>query len=145
MSNLSAALNSLASTTIMDFVKPMTGSRHTEDHYLRLARWATVAWGLGLFVIGWASTGVKSVLEAALGIASIVYGSLLGVFLLGLLTKRAGEVAAMAGMSTALLVMIYVRFGTPIAWTWHVLIGTSVTFIVGWLFGFVFRQEKTDA
>ncbi|MCX6595744.1 MAG: sodium:solute symporter [Acidobacteria bacterium] len=145
MSNLSAALNSLASTTIMDFVKPMTGSRHSEDHYLRLARWATVAWGLGLFVIGWASTGVKSVLEAALGIASIVYGSLLGVFLLGLLTKRAGEVAAMAGMSTALLVMIYVRFGTPIAWTWHVLIGTSVTFIVGWLFGFVFRQEKTDA
>ena len=145
MSNLSAALNSLASTTIMDFVKPMTGGRHSEDSYLRLARWATVAWGLGLFVIGWASTGVKSVLEAALGIASIVYGSLLGVFLLGLLTRRAGEVAAMIGMSTALLTMIYVRFGTPIAWTWHVLIGTSVTFLVGWLMGFVFRQEKTDA
>ncbi len=145
MSNLSAALNALASTTIMDFVKPMTGSRHTEDHYLRLARWATVLWGLGLFVIGWASSGVKSVLEAALGIASIVYGSLLGVFLLGLLTKRAGEVAAMVGMSTALLVMIYVRFATTIAWTWHVLIGTSVTFAVGWILGFVFRQEKSDA
>ncbi|MCX6592934.1 MAG: sodium:solute symporter [Acidobacteria bacterium] len=145
MSNLSAALNALASTTIMDFVKPMTGSRHTEDYYLRLARWATVLWGLGLFVIGWASSGVKSVLEAALGIASIVYGSLLGVFLLGLLTKRAGEVAAMVGMSTALLVMIYVRFATTIAWTWHVLIGTSVTFAVGWILGFVFRQEKSDA
>ena len=145
MSNLSAALNSLSSTTIMDFVKPMTGGRHSEEHYLRLARWATVLWGLGLFVIGWASTGVKSVLEAALGIASIVYGSLLGVFLLGLLTKRAGEVAAMVGMSSALMVMIYVRFATTIAWTWHVLIGTSVTFAVGWILGFVFRQEKTDA
>ncbi len=134
MSNLSAALNSLASTTILDFVKPLSRTQRTEAEYLRLSRYATLAWGVVLFLIGWASTGVQSVLEAALGIASIVYGSLLGVFLLGLLRRRPGELGAMAAMSAGLAVMIYVRFATPIAWTWHVLIGTSVTFLVGILF-----------
>lgn len=146
MSNLSAALNSLASTTIMDFVKPLSKRQRSESEYLKLSRYATVGWGVALFLIGWASSGVKSVLEAALGIASIVYGSLLGVFLLGLLTKKTGEIAAMIGMSAGLLVMIYVRFATPIAWTWHVLIGTSVTFIVGTLAGLAVPapvREKT--
>ena len=142
MSNLSAALNSLASTTIMDFVKPISGNSKTEAQYLRMARFATIAWGIVLFVIGYASTGVKSVLEAALGIASIVYGSLLGVFLLGLLHRRPGEGAAMAGMLAGLLSMIYVRFGTSIAWTWHVLIGTAVTFFVGWMAGLLTNKEQ---
>lgn len=143
MSNLSAALNSLASTTIMDFVKPLSGNTRTETQYLRMARWATIAWGVVLFGIGYASTGVKSVLEAALGIASIVYGSLLGVFLLGLLRRRPGEGAAMTGMLAGLLSMIYVRFGTSIAWTWHVLIGTAATFLVGWLAGRWTNREQS--
>lgn len=141
MSNLSAALNSLASTTIMDFVKPLSKSSRSESDYLRMAKFATLAWGAILFVIGYASTGVKSVLEAALGIASIVYGSLLGVFLLGLLTKRPGEIAAMTGMVAGLATMLFIRFATPIAWTWHVLIGTVVTFLVGLAAAAIFPKE----
>ena len=57
--------------------------------------------------------------------ASIVYGALLGVFLLGLLTRRVGEIAAMCGMSVGLALLLYVRFATPIAFTWYVLIGAS--------------------
>jgi len=82
--------------------------------------------GVGILARHWGS-----VLEAGLGIASIVYGGLLGVFLLGLLTRRVGEMAAMAGMSAGLLTTLYVKFGTPIAFTWYVLIGTSMTFLVG--------------
>jgi solute:Na+ symporter, SSS family len=144
MSNLSAALNSLASTTIMDFLKPLSRRKRSEGEYLKLSRVATLAWGVALFLIGWASTGVKSVLEAALGIASIVYGSLLGVFLLGLLTRRTGEGAAMIGMVAGLLAMIYVRFGTPIAWTWHVMIGTAVTFAVGAIAGLVRSRQREE-
>jgi Na+/proline symporter len=141
MSNLSAALNSLASTTVMDFLKPLLGSSRSETEYLRLSRLATVAWGVVMFLIGWASTGVGSVLEAALGIASIVYGALLGVFLLGLLPRRPRETGAMAAMSAGLAVMLYVRFATPIAWTWHVLIGTLATVAVGLLFAAVAPAE----
>jgi Na+/proline symporter len=137
MSNLSAALNSLASTTIMDFYRPMrerrSGAGRSESHYLRLARYATVLWGAVLFAVGLVARHWGSVLEAGLSIASILYGSLLGVFLLGMLTRRVGEVGAMTGMVAGLAVMLYVKFLTPIAWTWYVLIGTSVTFLTGWL------------
>lgn len=144
MSNLSAALNSLASTTIMDFVRPLAmarGSRRTEREYLRLARLATLAWGVVLFAIGLVARHWGSVLEAGLSIASVLYGSLLGVFLLGLLTRRVGEFAAMAGMVAGLAVMLYVKMGTPIAWTWYVLIGTTVTFITGLAASLVWREK----
>lgn len=141
MSNLSAALNSLASTTIMDFYRPLSGGKRDESHYLRLARLATVAWGVVLFSIALVARNWGSVLQAGLSIASILYGALLGVFLLGLLTRRVGEKAAMAGMSAGLVVMLYVKFFTPIAWTWYVLIGTSVTFAIGYTVS-VFVHER---
>lgn len=132
MSNLSAALNSLASTTIMDFYRPLTRINRPETFYLALARAATVAWGVVLFAVALVARRWGSVLQAGLSIASIVYGSLLGVFLLGLLTRRTRENAAMAGMVAGLAVMLYVKFYTPIAWTWYVVIGTAVTFGVGY-------------
>jgi Na+/proline symporter len=82
-----------------------------------------------------------SVLEAGLSIASILYGGLLGVFLLGLLTTRVGEGAAIAGMVAGLLIMFFVKVFTPIAWTWYVLIGTSVTLSVGYVASFVLKER----
>ncbi len=136
MSNLSAALNSLASTTVMDFYKPMLlsrGAQRQEAHFLKVARATTVAWGVILVCIGFLARQWGNVLEAGLSIASIVYGALLGVFLLGLLTRRVSEPAAMAAMVAGLAVMYYVKFHTKIAFTWYVMIGTSVTFATGLL------------
>src|SRR5207249_10115594 len=132
--NLSAALNSLSSTTVMDFYKPLA-SRYRpslpESHFLAMARWTTVVWGVLVFLVGLVARNWGSVLEAGLTIASILYGSLLGVFLLGLLTRTIREPAAMAGMLAGLVLMIYVRLFTHIAFTWYVLIGTAATFLVG--------------
>ena len=148
MSNLSAALNALASTSIMDFYKPWTaraGRTHPDDHYLRLARWATVAWGAVLFVIGFLSRHIGSALEAALTVASILYGGLLGVFLLGLLTKFVRENAAIAGMAAGLIVMVCVRLFTHIQFTWYVLIGTTTTFSIGCLASHILRESSNAA
>ena len=144
MSNLSAALNSLASTTIMDFWKPLSRRERTDQEWLGLARRATVAWGAILFGIALIAQGVQSVLQAGLSIASVVYGALLGVFLLGVLTKRVGESAAIAGMVASLLTMIYVKAGTSIAWTWYVVIGTGVTIAVA-LIASLFETRKESA
>ena len=145
MSNLSAALNSLASTSIMDFYKPLAigrGRLHSESHYLRLARVATVGWGAVLLGIGYLARQWGSVLEAGLSIASVIYGSLLGVFLLGLLTRRAGQMSAATGMAAGLAVMVYVKGFTTIAWTWYVVIGASVTFLTGCLVSWFESGEK---
>ena len=145
MSNLSAALNALASTTVLDLWRPLarrlgTQDEHSEDSkwlrsedskWLQRSRYVTVLWGAALFAVALVARQWGGVLQAGLSIASIVYGSLLGVFLLGLLTKRVGEVAAMCGMSVGLALMLYVRFATPIAFTWYVMIGTGATFATG--------------
>lgn len=140
MSNLSAALNSLASTTVMDFLRPL-GKVQEENTWLRRARLATVAWGVILGAVALFARNWGSVLQAGLSIASILYGSLLGVFLLGLLTRRVGETAAICGMIAGLAVMLYVRFATPIAFTWYVLIGTSMTFATGILASVILKKE----
>ena len=141
MSNLSAALNSLASTTVMDFLKPLSRRERSDEEWLGLARKATIGWGAILFGIALIAQGVQSVLQAGLSIASVVYGALLGVFLLGVLTRRVGERAAIAGMVASLLTMIYVKAGTSIAWTWYVVIGTAITVSVG-LFASLFENKK---
>jgi SSS family transporter len=138
MANLSAALNSLASTTVVDFVRPR---REMSDFdATRLARWATVLWGGVLLAIGIASRHSKSVLEVGLTIASIPFGALLGVFLLGILTRRPRETAAMSGVVVGLATVLAIHFYTPIAWTWYVLIGTCITFGTGLLVS-VFQTE----
>lgn len=140
MANLSAALNSLASTTVVDFYRQFRRDR-PEAHYLKMARVATVVWGGVLLGIGIMARKWGSVLVAGLTIASIPFGALLGVFLLGVLTRRVRQAAAMAGVISGLAAIAYVRLETPIAWTWYVLIGTVVTFSMGYIASLCQRGE----
>ncbi len=131
MSNLSGSLNSLASTTMLDFYKPLAGGRADDAQLLKLSRWLTAAWGLALIAIAILARGWGSVFTVGLTIASIVYGPMLGAFLLGVLTKSATERGVMAGIGLSLAAMIGVRVFTSLAWTWYVLAGTAICMGVG--------------
>jgi SSS family transporter len=146
MSNLSAALNSLASTTVVDFYLPWRArARHPiegidEKERTRVARAATIFWAFVLFAIAVYSIqagGKGHVVETGLSIASVAYGSLLGVFLLGTLTRYATQIGAIVGMIAGLATNLYLWL-TPtaphVAFTWYVLIGAIVTFAIGSLF-----------
>jgi len=136
MSNLSAALNSLSSSSIMDFYfrfRPVSGPMLSDAARLRTARFATVAWAFVLFGLAvLALHRVGRVMEVGLQIASVAYGALLGVFLLGVLTRRASQRGAIVGMIAGLLIELYLWLGSRVAWTWWVAIGTSVTFGIGY-------------
>ena len=131
MSNLSAALNSLSSSTIMDFVlrlRPQTDERAR----MRLSRLATFFWAMLLFGLAvLALHKVGRVVEVGLQIASVAYGAMLGVFLLGVLTKRANQRGAMVGMLFGFSLELYL-WRTHVPWTWWVMIGTTLTFVVGY-------------
>jgi len=133
MSNLSAALNSLSSTSMIDFYlrrRPQTSDRTR----LALSRVATIVWGVVLFALAVAARGRGKVLELGLSIASVAYGGLLGVFLLGLLTRRARQSGAIAGMLCGLALNAYIWKWVPrIPWTWYVTLGSLTTFAVGYL------------
>jgi SSS family solute:Na+ symporter len=133
MSNLSAALNALSSSSIVDFYvrfRPQTD----EGRRMRLSRLATFIWALVLFALAVLSLHkVGRVVEVGLQIASVAYGALLGVFLLGVLTRRANQRGAVVGMLFGFCVGLYLWLGTHIPWTWWVLLGTTATFVTGYI------------
>jgi solute:Na+ symporter, SSS family len=132
MSNLSAALNSLSSSTIMDFylrLRPQT----PDSQKMYLSRVSTVMWAAVLFILAVLSLrSVGRVVEVGLQIASVAYGAMLGVFLLGVLTRRATQNGAIPGMLCGFATEIYLWQFTSVPWTWWVAIGTAVTFVVGY-------------
>jgi Na+/proline symporter len=130
MSNLSGSLNSLASSTVLDFYRPLLGREASDAALLRLSRYCTAGWGLVLIGIAVLARGWGSVFTAGLTIASLVYGPMLGAFLLGLLSRGVGEKGVMTGMAVSLVTMLAVRLGTSLAWTWYVLVGSAVCMAV---------------
>src|SRR6266704_3621591 len=141
MSNLSAALNSLSSTTIIDFYL----QRHPqldERRRVQLSRLATLFWALLLFGLAVLSLHkVGRVIEVGLQIASVAYGALLGVFLLGVLTRRANQTGAMVGMLFGFVTGLYLWLDTKVPWTWYVAIGTVVTFGVGYAVSLLVKEK----
>jgi solute:Na+ symporter, SSS family len=147
MSNLSAAVNSLSSSSIVDLYlqwKPAASERHREIG----SRVMTVFWALVLFDLAWLSRGGGHVVEVGLSIASVAYGALLGVFLAGTLSKSVTETAAIVGMIGGFAINLFLwkqsgpisihlgslQFVLPkIAWTWFVLIGSLCTFALSWI------------
>jgi SSS family transporter len=141
MSNLSGSLNSLASTTVIDFYKPLIGRHKSDESLLKLSRWLTAAWGLVLIGIAVMASRWGSVFTTGLTIASLVYGPMLGAFLLGVLTRRANQPGVMTGMAISLATMLAVWFFTPLAWTWYVLTGTAVCLAIGYVVSVITKQQ----
>ncbi len=145
MSNLSAALNSLSSSAIMDFYARFR-PHADESTKMRLSRLATVLWAIVLFGLAIiALHKVGRVVEVGLQIASVAYGALLGAFLLGVLTRRANQRGAMIGMLLGFAVELYLWLGTRVPWTWWVMIGATVTFVVGWMASWRMKEQRSSS
>jgi Na+/proline symporter len=97
--------------------------------FLRLSRWMTLAWGAVLLCFGMVRWG--PLLKAGLTVASISFGSLLGLFLLGTFDRRSTANGALAGMFSGLAATLSLYFFTHVAFTWYVLVGAVVTCAVG--------------
>ena len=110
---------------------------------IRLSRIATLFWALLLFGLAVLSLHkVGRVVEVGLQIASVAYGALLGVFLLGVLTRRANQTGAIVGMLCGFAAELYLWLDTRVPWTWYVAIGTVITFGVGYA-GSAMAEKKS--
>jgi SSS family transporter len=139
MGVLSGSLNASASTLIYDLYKPVAGDVG-ERRLVRLSKAATIAFGvLQATVAVWATGLTDSVVANALAIAGFTTGILLGLFVLGNLTKTVGQGAALAGMAAGASAVTFAKFGVPLvwpdvpplAWPWFALVGSTTTFLVG--------------
>ncbi len=137
MSNASGSLNSLAASSVLDF-SMLRGRTADPAQFLRLSRGMTLFWGMVLMGFGLVKWG--PLLEAGLTVASLPFGSLLGLFLLGTLDRAANARGALAGMIAGLATILCVFRFTNVAFTWYVMIGAIVTFVVGWMVSRISRR-----
>lgn len=128
---LSPSLNAMAATTISDFYLPYINPAADQATQMRMSKLATVGWGIvQLAVAIGAQFMQRSVLDAGLAVLSFASGSVLGAFLLGTLAPSVSERDTFTGMLAGLAVMTAVWWGTPVAFTWYVLIGAVTTCVV---------------
>lgn len=142
LASIDSPLSSLCSSFVTDIYRPLIRSNASEKHYLFVSRCGVVVFGLLLALVALACEPVKNILWFAFKIFSLTGGATLGVFLLGLLTKRRankGNVPAMilsAAFTTALLILSHLGIIT-LAWSWLIVIGTAVTLLLGYVLGAV--------
>jgi Na+/proline symporter len=105
----------------------------SDERLLALSRWCTAAWGVVLIAIAIVARGWGSVFTAGLTVASIVYGPMLGAFILGVLTTRANSAGVITGMTVATAAMLVIWATTGLAWTWYVLAGSAICWTAGYL------------
>lgn len=142
MSTLAGSMSSLSGSVMFDIYKPLTKGKENPKKELFVSRIFTIIAAVILIGVAFIFiTLTHSVVEIALGIASITYGGLLGTFLLGLFFEKVPEKGALAGFSAGIFVMLAVSLfpiilgSAPLVhWTWYVLLGTLVTIGVGVLF-----------
>lgn len=128
MSNASGSLNSLAASSILDFSR-LRGRAADTASFVKISRLMTLAWGLVLMGFGLVKWG--PLLEAGLTVVALPLASLLGLFLLGTIDRRANATGASVGMFVGLGVILWVFKFTTVAFSWYVMIGSLVTFFVG--------------
>jgi SSS family solute:Na+ symporter len=141
---MSSSLNSISATAVSDLYRPLLPGRD-DRHYLAVSRWLTVVAGAAQIAVALAIRHqTRSALDAALSVASILNGPVLGVFLLGAFSRRAGAAAAFSGMAAGLVAVLAVWRLTPVAWPWYTLVGSMTTLAVGSLLGSVrsAREER---
>ena len=146
MSTLSSSLNSCATVAANDLVFPLSRRKLGERAKLRTTRWLTAGFGALQIAVGVGGLRLEaSVVSAVLGIAAFTTGIVLGVFFLGLFTRRVGQRAALAGLWAGLAGMSWVYFATSLAWPWFAFAGSALTFAAGWAASWAWPRREAGA
>ncbi len=133
MSSLDSELTALSSATVVDFYRRYFKREASPEHYLRASRITTLFWGVVASGFALYVGQLGSLIEAVNRVGSYFYGSLLGVFLLAFLVKRANGNGAFLGLLAGMLAVYVVSKTTDISFLYYNVVGTVVVVAVGTL------------
>ena len=132
MSTISAGINSLTSVSLVDFYQRLWRRPDlSEKNQLRIARALTFGYGTLVVLLAFLVHRLGTLLEATNKVIGLVGGPLLGLFLLGILLKRATARGALIGWVAGLVLTLWVCFGTNISFLWYAMIGCLTTMVIG--------------
>ncbi|MCA9319684.1 MAG: hypothetical protein KDB53_03065, partial [Planctomycetes bacterium] len=145
MSSLDSAISALSSTAVKNVWMPHVAPGRSDAYYLKASRWFTISFGLvlaGIAYLVWSTKSAGSakegfgILMLGLKVLTWIFPPLLGVFLVGALTRRgsdSGNIVALAG-GVGLLLAVEFMDNPPWVWAWNPVIGFAVTFALASLF-----------
>ena len=118
----------MAATTVNDFYVPFFRPDADEGARMRVARRATIGWGVVQLAVALGGQWMdRSVLDAGLAVLSLAAGPVLGAFLVGVLGREVRSGAMLGGMAAGIVVLFGLWWTGAVAWTWYAFIGSSVT------------------
>ncbi len=142
MSSVAAELNALATATTVDFYRRHFNQHGTDKQYVFFGRVATFFWGLFACVVAIYATNLGSLIEVVNKFGSFFYGSLLGVFVLAFVVKRARSRGAFFGILFGIASVWIASYYTDIEFLWFNVIGCLVTVIAGYLISLTVSEDS---
>ena len=131
MSSIAAELNSLATSTVIDFYRRWVRADGSDAHFLTVSKIATGVWGVFACIVATYAADLGSLIEVVNRFGSFFYGSILGVFLLAM-APRARATGAFAGLIVGMAAVAAVAtFAPKVSFLWHNVVGAVVVFVVG--------------
>ena len=134
MSSISSELNSLSTTSIIDFYRRWFRPEASDAHYLRVSKVATAFWGVFACVVAVYAVSLGSLIEVVNRFGSFFYGSILGVFLLAMIPRARGR-GALAGLVLGMVAVGLIEWRTEVAYLWLNVIGAGTVVGVGVVLG----------
>ncbi|MEW5692639.1 MAG: sodium/solute symporter [Candidatus Hydrogenedentota bacterium] len=148
MASIDSPLSSLTSSFVTDIYRPLINKNASERHYLWVSRVGVIVFGLLLAVLAFSCKSFDRILWFGFKIIAITGSSLLGVFLLGLLSKRKinrGNILAMV-INSVIMIILLVWIDKkiiPLGWSWLIVIGTAITFLLSYIIGPAFDKNRS--
>ena len=130
--SIAAELNSLSTASVIDFYRRLGRRDASDEHYVRVSKMATGFWGVFAGIAAVYASSLGSLIEVVNRFGSFFYGSILGVFMLAILTRFATGTGAFIGLMAGMSSVAAVAYWRPdISFLWHNVIGALVVFVVG--------------
>lgn len=140
--SIAAALNSLASTTVIDIYQRMYKKEETDGHYLQVSRWWTVAWGVFCIAVAQFASQLGSLIEAVNILGSLFYGVILGIFLVAFYCKRIGGTATFYAAIVSEMAVVGIFFWNIVSFLWLNAIGCFLVIGIAAIFQLIMGDEN---
>lgn len=129
MGSTASALNSLASTTVIDIYKRLFNKQATDEKYLSVSRWSTLIWGFFCILMALYASKMGNLIEAVNILGSLFYGTILGIFVVAFYLKKIGGSATFIAAIITEVVVFVCWWSNIMAFLWLNVVGCILVMI----------------
>jgi len=145
MGSTASALNSLASTTVVDIYKRLINKTGNDSQYVNASRWATILWGVVCIIMALFTSKIGNLIEAVNILGSFIYGTILGVFLVAFYLKNVKSKAVFYAAILAEVIVCVLGFNEVVAYLWLNVIGCLAVVIIAYLIQKLLKEDTAEA